>query len=351
MRGDGRLFERNGIWWIAYYHQGKEVRESARTTNEEKARKILRERVRNVANDRDGLQPFLQPKAARTSINALLDALEQDYRIRTKLSASVRSHLKRARQAFGTTTARTLDASAIDDWIEEQRAGGLAPATINRATQLLSQAFNLGLLQKTVTSKPHIRKLPEENTREGFFEHDEFERVVNHLPEYLQDFARFDYLTGWRTGELKALQWPQVERRTRVLHLHGTQTKNGKPRKVALEGALAQIIERRWRARTYEHDSVTHVSQFVFHRNGRPLGDTRKAWKTASTAAGVGPKLLHDFRRTAVRNMIRAGVPETVAMKISGHRTRAIFDRYNITSEDDLRDAMQKTQAYLSRES
>lgn len=335
---------------MSYSHDGREVRESTGTADEKKARTLLRQRTRAVANENDGIQPFLTPKAARTTVNALLAALEQDYRIRRKLSPSVRSHLKRIRAAFGPKRARSLAASEIDAWIEGELAKR-APATINRATQLLSQAFSLGLLQKQVTSKPHIRKLPEENTREGFFEHDECETVVQHLPEYLQDFARFAYLTGWRTGELKQLEWPQVERRARLLHLTGKQSKNTKPRKVALEGVLWEIIERRWSERTYEMHGVTHVSTFVFHRNGQPVGDTRKAWKTACNAAGVPEKLLHDFRRTAVRNMVRAGVPETVAMKISGHRTRSIFDRYNITSEDDLRDAIRKTQSYLDRRS
>jgi integrase len=334
---------------MSYCHQGREVRESTGTTDEKKARKTLCARIRAIANDREGIQPFLHPKAARTTVNDLLDALEQDYRIRNKLSPSVRSHLKRARHAFGATKARSLDAAHIDAWIETELSDGRAPATINRSTQLLSQAFNLGLLQKNVTSKPYIRKLPEENTREGFFEHDEFERVVQFLPEYLQDFARFDYLTGWRTGELKQLEWTQVERRSRILHLTGKQSKNGKPRKVALEGTLREIIERRWNQRTYETNGVTYASTFVFHNNGRRIGDCRKAWKTACKAAGVPEKLLHDFRRTAVRNMIRAGVPETVAMKISGHRTRSIFDRYNITSEEDLRDAITKTEAYLQQ--
>lgn len=193
-----------------------------------------------------------------------------------------------------------------------------------------------------------VRKLPEENTREGFFEHDEVMRVIAHLPAYLQEVERFAYLTGWRAGELRQITWHQVDRKAATIHLSGRQTKNGRPRKLAMEGELRAIIERRWSARTYKRAGATHVSRYVFHRDGQPIGDYRKAWKSACSDADVPEKLFHDLRRTAVRNMVRAGVPETVAMAISGHRTRAVFDRYNITSEDDLRDAMTKTQAYLA---
>lgn len=333
---------------MEYWHHGMRYRESTKTRDERGAQKVLRLRLRELGADDLGVRSFLGPQVERTTINDLLADLEADYRLRKKDTPSFQSHLKPIRNTFGQRIARAITARHVDEYLTARLALGKAPATVNRETQLLSQALRLGIERRLINTMPSIRKLPEENTREGFFEHDEFARIINHLPEYLQDYALFAYLTGWRKGEISSLTWTDVEYKARLIHLKGRNSKNSQPRKVALEGTLLTIIERRWNERTITQGTTTRIATHVFHRKGHPIGDIKRAWRNACAAAGV-QRLFHDLRRTAVRNMIRAGVSEKVAMQISGHQTRAVFDRYNITDERDLRDAMKRVDTYLER--
>jgi integrase len=166
-------------------------------------------------------------------------------------------------------------------------------------------------------------------------------------PDDLRDFTRFAYLTGWRKGEMISLKWTDVNRDAGAIRLRPEAAKTGQGRTVMLEGDLAALIGRRWESRLFEKHGNVRVTTLVFHRDGKPVGDFKKSWATACEAAGVPDKLFHDLRRTAARNMVRAGVPERVAMSVTGHVTRSMFDRYNIVSEDDLRMAAQKTTMYV----
>jgi integrase len=373
-RGDGRIFTRNGsaYLWCAYYLRGKEYRESTGTADADKAAKFLKHRLKEVGADQIGKATFVGPQQERMKVSKLLDALEEDYKLRGKDSPQFRSHLKHIRAYFGAWRAAEVSAEAVDKYISGRQEAETAPATINRSTQLLAQAFKLAIERKHLSSAPQIRHMSEKgNARQGFFTDSDFHALKDKLPEYLRDFVQFGYLTGWRKGEIASLCWSDVE--GDVVRLRGENAKNGEGRSVTLSGDLADLIERRKVQRRVKTKTSVLLSAYVFHQKGEPVGDFRKAWATACLAAGLGQfvcdrcsqtveghtceecnsearyvgRIFHDFRRTAVRNMVRAGVPERVAMTISGHKTRSIFDRYNIVNEADLREAMRRTQSYL----
>jgi integrase len=360
--------------WCSYYLRGKEFRESTGESDQKKAERFLRKRLDEVGGDRSGGKPFVGPEQERLKVNELLDALEADLRLRGKESPQVRSQMKRIRGYFGAWRAVEVTADAVDRYIEKLREAGLADATINRGTQLLAQAFKLAIERKRLSSAPKIRHLSEKgNARQGFFGDSEFATVEGFLPEYLRDFCRFGYLTGWRKGEIASLVWGDYDSDGDVIRLKGVNAKNGEGRQVVLGGALAELIDRRKVARQVERGDAVMLSEYIFHLNGQPVREFRKSWATACVAARLGQfyckkcdqpvsghsceacnaetyysgRLFHDLRRTGVRNMVRAGVPERVAMSVGGWKTRSVFDRYNIVNESDLRDAMQRTQNYL----
>lgn len=233
-RGDGRVFlrKRSPFWWLSYCRNGKEVRESteipATEKNRKKAESRLKHRLGEIWAERHGDPAFIEPAQRRTSVDELLDALEQDYKARDKASPQFKSHLKRIREAFGSWRAVNLAATpeAIDKYINACKDAEIAPATINRSTQLLSQAYKLAIERKQLRSAPVIRHMPEKNTRHGFFEEADFKAVVGGLPEYLQDFARFGYICGWRKGEISSLLWADVD--DSVIQLRAENSKDGR---------------------------------------------------------------------------------------------------------------------------
>lgn len=359
-RGDGRIFRRpdSEFLWIAYYQDGNEIRESAkdvilqtaakrkRNLTAEEAQRVaenlLRERLLEVANHKHGLRPFQGPRQERITVGELLETLEKDYEIKGRKGLpQLRSHMKRIRAYFGADRALAVTTERLRNYIASRQRERAASATINRELDSLHTAFSLALEAGTLAMAPRFPSLPEHNARQGFFERGDFYAVLPHLGDSdLADFLEWFYWTGMRPGEIRSLTWQAFDRETWTLRLHSKDAKTGFGRVLALEGPLQEIIKRRAARRRFGCD-------LVFHRDGEAVGDFRKRWKRACLSAGISGKIPYDLRRTAVRNMVRAGVPERVAMAISGHRTRAIFDRYNIVSEKDLREAVTKTAAYV----
>ncbi|MBI3301236.1 MAG: site-specific integrase, partial [Deltaproteobacteria bacterium] len=145
--------------------------------------------------------------------------------------------------------------------------------------------------------------------------------------------------TGWRVqSEILSLTWDRVDLEAGTVRLYRGTTKNKDGRVIALPRVLRAILETQWQ----EHVACYSDCPFVFHRNGARIKDIRGSWERACREAGLSGKIPHDFRRTAVRNLVRASVPERVAMMITGHKTRDVFDRYDIVSAGDLEEAARR---------
>lgn len=336
-RGDGRLYQRGRIWWIQYNHRGHVFRESTRSADERLARRLLRKRLGEIGG---GI--FLGPKTERTTFDELATEIENDYRINGRKSADkLPLRLTYLRDTFGHDRAIDITTDRIKGFIVRRQDGGAANATINQELATLKRMFSLGVQSGKVAVRPFIPMLKEHNVRTGFFEHEDFVRLRHALPEPLGPLASFGYFTGWRIAEIRSLRWHQVDLALGCVRLNPGTTKNDDGRLVYLTAEIRGVLAELWRARRLD-------CPFVFHRNGKPIGDFRKAWATACADAGVPGRLFHDFRRTAVRNMVRAGVPERVAMQISGHKTRAIFDRYHIVCDADLKEAAQRVETFAT---
>jgi integrase len=217
----------------------------------------------------------------------------------------------------------------------------MANGTINRELAALKRMFRLGSQQTPplMISMPHIPHLHENNVRQGFFTEEEFKLLRAILPDHVKIPLIIAYWTGMRAGEIVMLRWEQVDLERKFLRLEPGTTKNNEGRLIPLANEVTHVL-RKWKRMTVHHYPSC---QWVCHFRGERLQRVPKgAWQAACERVGLKGKLFHDLRRTAVRNMVRAGISERVAMAISGHRTRAVFDRYNIVSETDVIEAMDK---------
>lgn len=157
--------------------------------------------------------------------------------------------------------------------------------------------------------------------RSGFFGEDEFRLLLHHLPSEIKPMVIFAYHTGWRVrNEVMPLQWRQVNLHSGIVRLEPETTKNDEERQFPF-GQLEELDAVRWQQRERTNQIRARTSTlvpWVCHRDGEPIKDFTKVWRKACKAAGVLGRIPHDFRRTAVRNLERAGVSRSAAMKLTG---------------------------------
>ena len=340
----GSLYKRGNVWWVKYYRNGVPMRESADSDKESVAKKLLKGREGDIVR---GVP--VTPQTNRVTLSALLDDVLTDYRVNGRRSLDTITYYieGHVRPFFGTRKAASVTTTDVRQYVAERQTAGAANATINRELATLTRAYSLGMEAGSVTHKPAIKSLKEDNARKGFFEREQFEGVRVKLPEPLRPVVTFLYITGWRVdSEVLPLQWRQVDFEGGTVRLDPGTTKNGEARVFPMTTELRALLEAQRAATDALQRKKGIICPDVFHRAGVAIKTFRRSWASACKAAGCPGMLRHDFRRTAVRNLVRAGIPERVAMQMTGHKTRAVFERYNIVSEGDLTDAARKLDAF-----
>jgi len=372
-RGSGMLYQqlrRDGkvapTWWSKIYVNGRPVRESTGTTDREAAEGVLRDRLTRASQ---GL-PVVKPQDVR------FDELADDLKTHYETTGSRDPHeaekrIKPLRRFFAGWRAAQIDGAAFNRYVVKRQATGTANGTINRERSVLLKMLRLALEHGKLARLPVIRGLKEAPPRSGFFEADQYAAVRRHLSADLQTACDIAYTFGWRMqSEVLALERRDVDLAGGRLSLRAGETKNDEGREVFLTPALkAALTAQLERVDTLQRQ-LERVIPYVFpHLRGRHRGkrilDFRKAWRTACLEAEIGgltgearekqrqwlranpsagllSMLRHDLRRTAIRNLVRAGVAERVAMELTGHKTRSVFDRYDIVSDTDKRAASER---------
>ena len=343
-RPDGKIVELP-TWWVKYSTSGRVIRESTRSERLDEAKSYLKARLGEVATGK-----FVGLRPERVRFSDLAADLIEDYERRglaslAHLESRLTNHLI---PAFGRIRAVDLSTHHIELYKERRRGQGASFSTVDRELEIVRRALRLGAESDPprVGRVPKIRFFRVDNVRTGFLEERNYVALRDALPAPERLLLVLSYHTGMRLGLLRGLRWSWVNLPEKRITIPAGTDKNRQPRTVPIYGDMGPYLE----MAATQRKTCFPDCPYVVQRHGHQVVDIRKAWSRACEAIGLDDLHFHDLRRSAVRNMDRAGVPRDVAMRIIGHKTPAMFRRYNIISDRDLDDASKKLEAYRDRE-
>jgi len=339
MRGDGRLYQRGRVWWVAWSFRGRERRESSKSRDKAVAKRLLRIRVGQIAK---GERPSLGDH--QVSVGQILDHYAADRENAGRWSSATRRSAAWVRARFGDWKVTEITLATLTPWCADMRkryASGSLRVHLATLKAALTSARRAGLIEHRADFPILAPGAP----RKGYYRPAE---ALAHLAAFtdrdVADLAQFLYLAGWRLNEGRQLVWPEVDRAGGVIVLSAERSKSREGRVLPLVGAMAALLERRWKARRLG-------CPYVFHVTGKPVTEYRfrSRFQAALGAAGLEKRLPHDMRRAMSRDQIRAGVSKAVAMSVTGHKDPRMFDRYNVTVLSDQTAALLATEAYRAQ--
>jgi integrase len=332
-RGSGSIYQNgSAVWWVKFYVRGIARRESSHSTDRKVAEKLLKRRLAEVET-----KTYI-PRT-NVKIDELIADLLAEYRQQRRKSIKTaewrwKKHLE---PFFRNLSADDLNTDLVQRYCAKREEEKAAGASINRELAVLKRAFHLAMKRTPpkVRSCPVISMYKESDPRTGFLEDAQYTSLAMECSKvglWLRALLTTAYSFAFRKGELLSMRVKQIDLATGTIRLEAGTTKNGEGRAVKMTREVATLLTACVIGKKPD--------DFVFTRqNGKPVEGFRKIWKAFCTRAGVPDLLFHDLRRSGVRNLRRLGVQESVAMRISGHKTRSVFERYNIVDEADLADA------------
>lgn len=355
--------KRTSFWQIAYMSGGKRRYESSGSTRKEDAQRLLTSKMGDVQR---GI--VVTPKLGRITLGKAFAAVVNDLKMNGRKSAICRKCKAICQDPAHTNdTQRRIDMHLLPYFGEQRRMNSITTAdvegykahrlkqtaeraTVNRELAALRRAFRLALRGGELLTIPYVGLLREDNVRKGFFEREQFEAILKHLPAKLHPPLRFAFITGWRKSEVLSLRVAQVDLKVGVVRMEVGTSKDGKGRSFYVTTELREVMQKQLDSIKALQEAGT-VVPFVFHwSDGRQIKDFRKVWANGCKAAGYPDMQLHDFRRTAVRNLERAGVPRSTAMAMVGHKTESIYRRYAIVDEAMHREAAEKLNVWAGQQ-
>jgi len=350
-RNTGGLLRRPNcrFWYAQYYDQhGRQIRTSTKKETKAEAQGVLRKLMDGV--DR-GEVPISDLK--KIKYGHLRRALLDNYRERGNKSLQTLSdgsetiwglealdaffEYKAEPEQLGTPLTR-ITVDTVRDFTRKRQEDGVGNATINRSLALLRRMLRLAYEDGKIHRMPKIRMLKEPPARKGFLQREQFEKLLAALPEHLRPLVTFLYYCGARLGEALQITWLQVDLKAALIRFEPEQTKTDEARYVPLPDVLLALL-----AKMEPKEGTVFASE-----------NLRKEWMKACAGVGLGTLdrttwqysglIIHDLRRSAIKNLMKAGVNEKVAMEISGHKTRTVFERYHIVDSADVLSAMRRVE-------
>lgn len=332
---------RGRIYWIAPWINGKQVPQSTGCKDYTAADRKLK-----ILEGKIAANAPITAKTDRESFACLLELVRQHYALKRypsmyALQIRIKKHLM---PALGHLPAAKVDTVTILNYMETRQAEGASDASINRELAIIKRGFKLGSFAGLVSTIPHIEMFQEDNARQGFFAPEAFQSALRHATnDLLRGILIVAYYTGWRLSSVLKLEWQNVDFASGAIRLFSRNTKNKKPTIFPLAPfpELGATLETRWNARK-------DLIPYVFHIEGRRVRreTCQKWWEKTRERAGLPGLIIHDLRRTAVRDLLRQGWAKSDIKNMCGIKTDSIFDRYNITTEEDI---MRKGQEMAAR--